>query len=411
MRKYDWIIHGGRVIDPANEIDGILDVGIHSGRIEEVAKSLDAELAEKVYDATGKLVTPGLIDIHTHVYNYATPLGVDADHYCLGRGVTTAVDAGSAGCDTFPGFRAFSVQQAKTLLLAFLHISRAGLSFCSLAGGVELGELETLKLVNEEDCVDCIEANRDLLVGVKIRLSDSLADKGKNEDEAYRRALGAAAATRLPLMVHHSLSVVPLEDCPGSMAENDIYTHAFHGHRSSIIDPNRREIHPAVHAAREKGVLFDIGHGMGAFNWTVAEICASEEFWPDIISTDMHSFTHEGPAYDMPTVMSKLLHIGMPLKSVIEASTIAAAKAIGWADRIGTLGVGREADVAVLALEETEMDLEDCHGQTRSIQQRLVAHAVWKSGVPGTITHPVQIPNLEKIEAARRSPLRPVISD
>ncbi len=411
MKKYDWILHGGRVIDPANDVDGFFDIGINSGHIEVVAENLDVALAGDTYDATGKLVAPGLIDIHTHVYNHATPLSVDADHYCLGRGVTTAVDAGSAGCDTFPGFRAFSVKQSRTRLLAFLHISRAGLSFCSLAGGVDLGELESLKLVNEEDCVNCIEANRDLLVGIKVRLSDTLADKGKNEDEAYRRALATAARTRLPLMVHHSLSVVPLDDCPGAMAKNDIYTHAFHGYRSSIIDPNSRKIHPSVLAAREKGVFFDIGHGMGAFNWTVGEICASESFWPDVISTDIHCFTHEGPAYDMPTVMSKLLHIGMPLEAVIEASTFTPAKAIGWEDRIGTLGVGQEADIAILALEKATMDLEDCHGQTRSIRQRLVAHAVWKSGVPGTITYPIQIPNLEKAKAARLNPLRPVICD
>ncbi len=411
MKQYDWIITGGRVIDPANKFDAVADVGIRSGRIDAVREGLDPDSAENVYDAKGKLVTPGLIDLHAHVYDLATPLSVDADHYCLGRGVTTAIDAGSAGCDTFPGFRAFAAEQSKTRLLAFLNISRAGLSFCSLAGGVALGELETLKLVNEKDCIDSIEANQDLLVGVKIRLSDTLADEGKNEPEAYRRALSAAAATGLPLMVHHSLSTVPLEDCPGGMAPGDIYTHAFHGHRSTIIDPDSRKVHPAVRPAREKGVIFDIGHGMGAFNWPVGEICASEGFWPDVISTDMHSFTHEGPAYDMPTVMSKLLHLGMSLESVIESSTITAARAISWEDRIGTLGLGREADVAVLALEEADMELEDCHGQVRRIRKRLVAHAVWKSGAPGTITHPIQFPNLEKIEAARRSPLRPVISD
>ncbi len=248
-------------------------------------------------------------------------------------------------------------------------------------------------------------------MGVKIRLSDTLADEGRNEPEAYRRARNAALATRLPLMVHHSFSAVPLEECPGGMVSGDIYTHAFHGFASTIIDPNRRKVHSAVRQARENGVLFDIGHGAGAFNWTVGEICASEGFWPDVISTDIHSFTCEGPAYDMPTVMTRLLHLGMPLKKVIECSTIAAARAIDWEDRIGTLGVGREADVAVLALDEADMELEDCHGQMRRIQRRLVAQAVWRSGKRGRITKPSNCPNLENIEAAKQRVLRAVIRD
>ncbi|MDP7395903.1 MAG: amidohydrolase/deacetylase family metallohydrolase [Lentisphaeria bacterium] len=411
MKKYDWIISGGRVIDPASDIDGVLDIAIDAGRIAAVQETLDADLAEHLYDARGKLVTPGLVDVHVHGYHLATPLGVDADHYCLGRGVTTAIDAGSAGCDTFAGFRAFAAEQSRTRLLGFLNISRAGLSFGGPAGGDVAGELETLKLVSRDDCVNCIESNRDLLVGVKVRLSNTIADEGRNEPEAYRKAREAALATELPLMVHHSFSTVPLEECPGSMAPGDIYTHAYHGYPSTIVDPVTRRVHPVVHAARENGVLFDIGHGMGAFNWTIGEICAAADFWPDIISTDMHSLTCDGPAYDMPTVMTRMLHLGMSLPAVIRCSTINAATAIGWEDRIGTLGVGREADVAVLALETLDMELEDCHAQMRRIGQRLTPQAVWRAGQPGQITAMHHWPNQEKIEAAKEWWHRLVIRD
>ena len=411
MKTFDWIIKGGRVVDPANDIDGVFDIAVDAGRIAALRQNLDPARAVQIYDASGKLVVPGLIDLHAHVYNLVTPLGTDADYYCLGRGVTTAVDAGSAGCDTFPGFRAFAAAKARTRVLAFLNISRAGLSFAGPSGGDVPGELESLKLIGRDDCIACIEANPDLLVGVKVRLSDTIADQGRNEAPAYRSAREAARATGLPLMVHHSFSTVPLEACPGAMATGDIYTHAYHGYPATIIDPKTLRVHAAVRAAQENGVLFDIGHGMGAFNWTVGEICAAESFWVDTIGTDMHSLTCEGPAYDMPTVMSRLLHLGMPLPELIRCSTINAAAAIGWEDRIGTLGVGREADICVLELEEVDMDLEDCHGQMRRIARRLVPHAVWRAGAPGQITRPRRWQDPEKIALAREWYARLVVSD
>ncbi|MBV7335063.1 amidohydrolase/deacetylase family metallohydrolase [Chloroflexi bacterium TSY] len=410
MKKYDWMIKGGRVIDPANDIEGVFDVAIDAGQIAAVQETLDADLAEHVYDASSKLVTPGLIDLHVHGYHLVTPLGIDVDHYCLGRGVTTATDAGSAGCDTFAGFRAFAAERFKTRLLAFLNISRAGLAFAGPSGGDVPGELETLKLISSRDCIDCIESNRDLLIGVKIRLSDTNADQGRNEAAAYESAREAAAATRLPLMAHHSFSTVPLEECPGWMASGDIYTHAYHGFASTIVDPATRRVHPAVRAARENGVLFDIGHGMGAFNWTVAEICAAEGFWPDLISTDMHSLTCEGPAYDMPTVMTRLLHLGMSLRgNPVLDHWCRTGDWLGGPHR--HVGVGREADIAILTLEEVDMELEDCHGQMRRIGQRLVPQAVWSAGQMGDITVPRHWPNQEKIEAAKAWWPRLVIRD
>ena len=388
---HDWILRGGRVMDPANGIDAVADLAIGGGRIAAISNTpAVAEPARREFDARGLIVCPGLVDIHIHGYHLATPLGIDVDHYCLGRGVTTAVDAGSAGACTLPGFRAFAVERFRTRLLGFLHISSIGLAGAGLGGGSAPGECDSLRTVDADDCARAIEANRDILVGVKIRLSDSCADDGRNEAEAYERALRAAAMTGLPLMVHHSFSTVDLSDCPGRMKPGDIYTHCFHGFPSTILEPESRRIHPAVAAARERGVLFDIGHGQGSFTWTVAEAAARQGFWPDTISTDLHSGTCEGPCYDMPTAMTRMLRVGMPLEAVIRAATIGPAEAVGIAGEAGTLGIGREADVAVLRIEDAGFELDDCQGQMRLIEKRIRAEAVWRAGERCAITEPLR---------------------
>lgn len=411
MSQYDWIIQGGRVIDPANDVDRQLDVAIADGKIATVGDHLDVDLAAQVYDASGQLVTPGLVDLHTHTYDQVTPLGVDADHFCLGRGVTTAIDTGSAGYDTFPGFRRFAVEPAKTRLLAFLNISRIGLAVGRSTDGDEPGELEAMKLISSDKCVECVKGNEDIIIGVKIRLSASIADKGRNESAAYRHSQEAAEELGLPLMTHHSFSSVPLEECPGSLKAGDIYTHCFHGFDSTVIDLSSHEVHKVVLAAKRRGVIFDLGHGMGGFNYRVAEICIDAGLWPDAISTDMHTLTCDGPAYDMPTVMTKMVALGMPLYEVIRASTITPAQAIGWGDRIGTLGIGRKADIAVLSFDEIDMELEDTIGQMRRIERRLTAAAVWRAGTPGAITYPRRFPNPEQIDKARSLAPQAVVRD
>ena len=411
MKQYDWLIRGGRVIDPARGHPAVMDVATKGDRIATVEIGLDPDSARNVFDATGMLVTPGLIDLHTHTYDLVTPLGIDADHYCLGRGVTTAVDTGSAGSDTFPGFRAFSADRFRTRVLAFLNISRAGLAVGGATDRGAPGELESPKFINAGECITCVEENRDLLIGIKVRLSASIADNGANEPLAWAESREAAATTGTPLMVHHSFSTIPLEDAPGKLRAGDLYTHCFHGYESTIIDPRGRNLHTSALEARERGVLFDIGHGMGSFTWTVAEICAAAGFWPDTISTDMHSLTCDGPGYDLPTVMSRLLHLGMPLNDVIASVTINAATAIGWQDRIGTLGKDREADVAVLELEDVDVELEDCQGQTRPLSRRLRARAVWRSGEQAPITEPRRWPDPDKAEKARGGWSQLVIRD
>ena len=400
MPKFDWLITNGRVIDPSQELDQVTNLAIAGGKISALGDAIESSEASYVHDAKGQIVTPGLVDLHIHGYEHVTPLGINVDHFCLGRGVTTAVDAGSAGCDTFDGFRHFASERCQTRLLAFLHISRAGLAFSSRTGGDDPGELETLKLVHSQDCIDCVESNRDILVGVKIRLSSSIADEGRNEAEAYARAREAARALSLPLMTHHNFSSVPLQDCPGAMDCGDIYTHCFHGYPNTIINPDSKALFESVIAARERGVLFDIGHGMGSFSWPVAELCAQQQFWPDTISTDIHSLNMDGPVYDLPTVMTRMLRVGMPISEVIRATTINPAKSIGWDDRIGSLAIGRDADITILELEDSSIQLEDCHAQLRTLEKRLIPKAVWRAGSKGEITAPSRLPNRDTYQAA-----------
>lgn len=185
--------------------------------------------------------------------------------------------------------------------------------------------------------------------------------------------------------------------CPGDLRPGDIYTHTYHGFPSSIVDAKSRSVVPDVLTAQQRGVIFDLGHGQGAFSWTVAEICAKESFWPDVISTDLHSGNYDGPAYDLPTVMSKILHLGMPLESVIKAVTFTPAKVISRDNEFGTLSVGSIADITVLKLQDCDIDLEDCQAQTRRLKKRLIPRRVWRAGTGYDITQPDPFPNVDKL--------------
>lgn len=248
-------------------------------------------------------------------------------------------------------------------------------------------------------------SNRDWVVGFKLRLSADCANDGKNEAEAYTRALAAAEEAKLPLMVHHTFSSVPLGGaggCPSALRAGDIYTHTLHGFPSTLIekDPEseggcaRYRVAAAAKEARARGVLFDVGHGAGSFSWTAAEVAASEGFFPDIVSTDLHLECSDGPCYDLPTAMSKFLHIGMSLNDVVRAATVTPAAAIGWDDRIGSLAPGRVADIALFKLDEPEggIQVEDCQSQLRTVKSVLTCVGVWKDGKACTVTRPKQFP-------------------
>jgi len=203
-----------------------------------------------------------------------------------------------------------------------------------------------------------------------------------------------AEATKLPLMTHHSLSSVPLVDCPGALRKGDLYTHTYHGWDTTITDQEGLVLNNACITARAKGVLFDVGHGAGAFNWTCAEAaCTKQKFFPDVISTDLHKVNVNGPAYDLPTVMTKLLHLGMPIEDIIKSVTATPAAAISRTHEIGSLSVGIGADITVLTVEDCDIKLEDVHRQTRNVKRLIRPVAVWRDGESFPISRPTPFPN------------------
>jgi len=368
---YDILIRGGRVIDPAQEIDAALDVGIRDGRIAAIGPSLLAERARQVIDAHGLLVTPGLIDLHTHVYEHVTPLSINADALAARSGTTTMVDAGSSGAATFAGLRKFVVEPSRCRILALLNVSVIGLA--------AMPECGYGRFVDPTRTAQVVEANRDVIVGIKVRGSRNAFGEG-NGDQPVWHARSAGIAAGVPTMLHLGDPPPTVEQALSILGAGDVVTHCYKGQPVTRLVDHRGRAKPVLVEARERGVRLDVGHGSGSFSWEVARRLCDQGFWPDTISTDVHHQSIVGPVYDMPTTMSKLLHLGMPLTEVVRASTINAAKAIGWDDRIGSLRVGAIADVAVLALEEGSFALTDSYRQTETARQRLAARHTIRGG-------------------------------
>lgn len=411
-----FVLRNGHIIDPSTGVDGIGDVYVSEGgkiaaiipEIERASRRVpEVEQRWSSIDVTDCLVTPGLIDFHVHAYEHATPLGINIDKTCLARGVTTVLDAGSAGSSTVPGLLKFIGEKSQTRLFCLLHIARHGLADagCVTSGGG--GECDSLNVVDVNACVKTIKANRDKIVGIKVRLARMVCDDGRNEEEVYRRALQAARTCSVPLMVHHSISSIPLGGghglgCPGDLQVGDIYTHCFTGQVGNIVDSATGRVSPHVLDAKKRGVLFDIGHGQGSFSWHIAEQCVSEDLWPDIISTDLHTGSVAGPAYDLVAVMSKMLHLGMPLLEVIRAVTETPAKAMGKADRVGSLSLGRAADITVLRLADVCQDIEDSRGETRTLQKAFQPVRVFVSGKEVSVAEGMAWSNPESLLACQK---------
>ena len=374
MTRFDVVIAGGTVIDPASGLHDRRDIGVLDGRIAAIEPSLPTADAREVIDAGGRYVVPGLVDLHVHVYRGVADLSVDADETCLGRGVTTVVDGGSAGANTWPGFRRWIADTARTRVLAFLNIS--------LLGQVDthLGELHDLRFADPERAARVAVANPDRIVGFKVRLSGTLA--GDNGLEGLRRALWAGRVTGLPVMSHIGGTPFKIDNALALMGAGDIVTHAFTGWNPGGITDDEGHVLPAALDARARGVRFDIGHGGGSFSWATAEAAIAAGFEPDTISTDLHRFNIAGPVGDLPETMSKLLHLGLPVDRVIAMATSAPAASLGAAGRdLGRLEVGRPADVTVLVVEEAARELADSLGATRTVTRHLVPAAVVRDGV------------------------------
>jgi dihydroorotase len=372
---YDLVLKGGRVLDERNGVDAVLDVAVQDGRIASVGKDLAAG-ARKVEDVAGAIVAPGLIDVHTHVYHKATSLSVDPGFISRRSATTTLVDAGSAGAGNYDGFRDYVMARSPYRILAFLNVSFPGIF--GFDKGVSIGEATLREMLPVDRCVAKIEANRDRIVGVKVRIGGPVT--GAFGLGALELALEAANAVGLPLMTHIGTAPPSYADVVSMLRPGDILTHCFRPDPNSAVGADGKVL-TAVRAARERGVLFDIAHGMGAFGYDTTERALADGFKPDLISSDVHVIAIEGPGYDLLHTMSKLLNCGLTLPEVIGMSTSRPALAIRRPD-LGHLGVGAPADITVLRQFESNYVFEDVVGTTRQGSTLLQPVSVYLGGRP-----------------------------
>ena len=385
-RRYDLLVKGGRVVDPAQDLSAPRDVAITGNRVSRVAENIPPTEALHVLDARGKIVTPDWIDIHVHVYDGVAPLGIPADPNCVAKGVTTVVDAGSAGAHTFPGLRKYVINVADTRVFALLNISVVGQS--TLSEDNPWGELLDLRYANPKLAAKTIERHRDLILGVKVRLTRNIA--GDHDLKALALAREAADAVKLPLMVHIGGSASPLKDILAMTKPGDVITHSFRGGEGGILD-DRGRVLPEVHETVARGVHLDIGHGAGSFAFATAEKALAEDLLPGTISSDVHQFNVNGPVFDLATTLSKFLHLGLTLEQTIERVTKNPSRVFGRLNGLGTLREGAEADVAVFALEEGDFDFFDAMGQKRVGHRKLRPVATVKAGkIYGSASIPVE---------------------
>lgn len=373
----DLAILGGRVLDPGQGLDARTGIWISDGIVSTVGPAA-AETTRAAaqagpaaarapdrqeIDATGLIVTPGVVDLHTHLYPGVSHYGIEPDTHCLGRGVTTAVDAGSSGAQTFPGMRRYVIEKSQTRVMAFLNIAVQGM-ITNL-----VGELEDLRWASSAQAVARASEHPDLIVGIKVRLGYQMT--GNDPAPAFSLAMDAADALGLPLMVHVIDMRPGLSWLLPQLRRGDIVTHCFHGNEGGILDGGGR-LAPGVMRARERGVLFDIGHGAGSFSYRVARAAISQGFAPDTISSDLHAHNVGGPAYDQATTLSKLLHVGMELPDVIRATTSTPARAIGREHSIGALAPTRAGDLSVFELRSGRWALPDAAGAIEVVERLLV---------------------------------------
>ena len=374
MGTYDLVLKGGHVIDTAQNIDAVMDVAFAGGKVAAIAKSLDTSAAKDVRDVSGKLVTPGLIDMHTHVYWGGTSLGIDAEDFCRKSAVTTAVDTGSAGPGNFAGFRKHVIEPSAVRILAYLHISHAGIF--GFSNRIMVGESENLALMDPETAVEVANANRDVIIGIKVRLGRHAS--GIHGMAPFEHAIQVAEEASMPLMVHIDEPPPSYAEVVSRLRSGDVLTHCFRPFPNSPVGPDGK-VRPEVLAARQRGVLFDIGHGMGSFSFRTARAMLEAGFMPDTISSDIHALCINGPAFDQVTTLSKFLCLGVPLKEVIRASTENAARALSRPD-LGTLKPGSAGDAAILSLDEGAFDYADVVGEHVLGDRKINARGVVLAG-------------------------------
>ncbi len=375
-----WILKGGTIYDGTGAPPRRGDVRIAGGRITHIDSRIPPN-DEMIIDADGLIVAPGLIDLHVHVYDGMNLHSIAPADAGLRTGVTTMLDTGSAGAMNYPAFEKYIMAPAPESIYALLNISHHGVQ-----GHPDippyLGDLYDTAYLDPAPALRCIERHPERLLGVKVRLTNSLAaGKVAHEHTALSNAVQVARQTGLLFFVHHAASGIPLDQVLSRFIAGDVLTHTYHslgdgGFQGPDAAPTR-----AMLQARDRGALFDVGHGSGAFAWHIAEpACQKHGFWPDTISTDLHKFNLEGPVIDLPTTMSKFLHLGMPMEKVIQCVTANPAAAMHQSHRLGRLLPGRPADLTLLKLIPGAHALTDSTGAVRTASQRLIPICAFKNG-------------------------------
>jgi dihydroorotase len=358
MSQYDLVLKGGHVVDPSQGIDKVQDIAFTDGKVSKVSDEIPGSDGNDVRDVSKSIVVPGLIDLHTHVYWGGTSLGIDADDFCRHNGVTTAVDTGSAGPGNFAGFRKHVIDKSDARILAYLHVSHAGVY--AFSDRVMVGESKNLDLMDPITAIEVVNENRDVIVGIKVRLGRIAS--GVHGTIPYEYALQVAEETGLPIMVHIDEPPPSYAHIISRLRKGDILTHCFRPFPNTPIMANGKVL-PEVLEARERGVIFDIGHGKGSFSFKVARLMLENNFQPDVISSDVHKLCINGPAFDQLTTLSKFLILGVPFYNVIEQSTVNAAKALNRPE-LGTFKVGSVGDVTLLRIDIGAYNYIDVKGET-----------------------------------------------
>lgn len=371
---YELVLDGARVIDPAQKVDRVTRVAFSGGKVAAVGDDLDVAGCPDVRNLAGLIVTPGLIDLHTHVYWGGTSLGIDAEEFARASGVTTAIDTGSAGPGNFKGFRKHVIEPSAIRILAYLHVSFAGIYAFSKT--IMVGESEEIRNLAPADAAAVADANRDVIVGIKVRVG--LHASGRSGMQPFDAAMQVATEVGMPLMAHIDHPPPSYEEVIERLRPGDVLTHAFRPFPNSPLTGQGR-IRDAVVAARKRGVIFDIGHGKGSFAFKTARAMLANGFPPDTISSDIHTLCIDGPVFDQVTTLSKMLCLGMSLPDVIAASTVNAAMALQRPE-LGTFAPGSAGDATILRLHEGRFDYVDAVGEHLEGNQRLTSEGVVVGG-------------------------------
>lgn len=370
----DIVLSNGMVVDPAQGLEEITEVGIRGRRIAAVGSRLPRSNKTRVVDCRGLIVTPGLIDLHVHVSPGIAQLSIDPERVMLEGGVTTMLDTGSAGSATWPALQD-QMTRTRAHVLALIHICATGL------GASHIGELLSPHLSDPQGAVDVIRAHPTRAVGVKIRAGEHIIGAGEQGWKHLREAVWAARESGTFLMVHIGSTPMSLVELVGALQPGDMITHCYkggsYGHR--VLDENGR-LFPQLLEAERAGIIYDVGHGQGSFDWDVAERAIDQGLLPTTISTDLHRGCIGGPVYDLPLTMTKMTLLGLSLKDVVERTTWAPAKGLGLSAEIGTLQPGSTADVTLLAWKEGDWALVDSYGKTRRTDRALRAVGVVRDG-------------------------------